>query len=58
MTTEFGRVPDGTGLSQAEPCGLVPSGFDPSRIGSGEHAALKRALLSSVKRRPIARRQK
>lgn len=26
-------MPDGSGLSQAEPCGLGPSGFDPSRIG-------------------------
>jgi len=26
-----GRVPDGTGLSQAEPSGLGPPGFDPSR---------------------------
>jgi hypothetical protein len=30
--TKGGRVPDGTGLSQAEPeAGLGPSGFDPSR---------------------------
>ena len=29
---DSGRVPDGTGLSQAEPQeGLGPSGFDPSR---------------------------
>jgi hypothetical protein len=31
MRTMDGRVPDGTGLSQAEPCGLDPAGFDPSR---------------------------
>jgi len=34
MNTETGRVPDGTGLSQAEPQeGLGRSGFDPSRDG-------------------------
>ena len=32
MTKDIGRVPDGTGLSQAEPSGLGPSGFDPSRF--------------------------
>lgn len=32
MTKDVGRVPDGTGLSQAEPVSrLGPSGFDPSR---------------------------
>jgi transcriptional regulator with XRE-family HTH domain len=32
MNTDNGRVPEGTGLSQAEPQErLVPSGFDPSR---------------------------
>src|SRR5687768_15652976 len=32
MTSKDGRVPDGTGLSQAEPQeGLGPTGFDPSR---------------------------
>jgi hypothetical protein len=32
MATHDGRVPDGTGLSQAEPVSrLGPSGFDPSR---------------------------
>jgi hypothetical protein len=34
MEQDHGRVPDGTGLSQAEPQsaqGLGPSGFDPSR---------------------------
>jgi hypothetical protein len=35
MEQDHGRVPDGTGLSQAEPQeGLGPSGFDPSRIPS------------------------
>lgn len=33
MTKDDGRVPDGTGLSQAEPASrLGPSGFDPSRV--------------------------
>jgi hypothetical protein len=33
MMTDVGRVPDGTGLSQAEPVSrLGPSGFDPSRV--------------------------
>src|SRR3712207_5219131 len=31
MDTEIGRVAEATGLSQAEPSGLGPSGFDPSR---------------------------
>jgi hypothetical protein len=32
MSKDIGRVPDGTGLSQAEPQeGLGPPGFDPSR---------------------------
>ena len=52
-TTDCVRVADATGLSQAEPKGLGPSGFDPSRFGSwicgevmsiDETAAVNRAM--------------
>jgi hypothetical protein len=40
MTDRVGRVPDGTGLSQAEPSSTVSAltGFDPSREEAGRAA--------------------
>lgn len=56
MEQDYGRVPDGTGLSQAEPASrLGPSGFDPSRLPA--HYSRLQPQQRRAVREEYARRQ-